>query len=371
MTKKFLIGQLGRYGDCLYATTLAKQIKLDYPDSQVTWAISKKYSDILLNNPHVDYVWEIDVKNDENYEEGWLKFSVEAKKKQQVGEFDTVILSQIPPYFENFDGTIRSSILAAYKKTITVDVSPVIRLSDLEVSNVFTFATTNRLSLFKQVILFEYAPGSNQSFVNLELALQVAKEIVESHNDTCVVLSGPAKLPIKDLRLIDASELTYRENAELTKYCTLLIGCSSGITWLSTSDWAKKLNMVQLFNKRMPFFIGVKFDFDCWNIPTDGVIEMDTNNAGQIIACISKILRSDFSFAKNEFDKSFQPDYSSFRFGLKYLFAFNKRKVFSIVSKFSIRNKHLNKLKLYQVLFSELNIYLTTGFKRRLGFVKI
>lgn len=53
--KRILLGQLGSYGDCLYATTVARQIKQDFPGSTLTWAVGSMYADVLDQNPHDDY----------------------------------------------------------------------------------------------------------------------------------------------------------------------------------------------------------------------------------------------------------------------------------------------------------------------------
>ncbi|CAF4608564.1 unnamed protein product, partial [Rotaria sp. Silwood2] len=134
MSKRFLIGQLARFGDCLYATTLAKQIKYDYPDSHITWAIAENYKSILDLNPHIDRVWEIPPADD--YTKAvWDKFENEALERQANGEFDEIIFSQIPPRnWIRFDGTVRRAILNSYEKPITVSVDPVVRLSEDEVN---------------------------------------------------------------------------------------------------------------------------------------------------------------------------------------------------------------------------------------------
>ena len=69
--KKIIIAQSGNYGDCLYATTIAKQIKSESPESHLTWAISTKYKSILDLNPHVDEVLEIPKMYDNISAEGW------------------------------------------------------------------------------------------------------------------------------------------------------------------------------------------------------------------------------------------------------------------------------------------------------------
>ena len=58
--------QLYSNGDCLYATTVARQIKNDYPDCHITWAIASFCKDIINLNPFVDDVRIVDdvAKND-------------------------------------------------------------------------------------------------------------------------------------------------------------------------------------------------------------------------------------------------------------------------------------------------------------------
>ena len=183
MSRKFLIGQLGCFGDCLFATPLAKQIKNDYPDSHVTWAVAGKYKSILALNPYVDSIWEISV-SDNNYSgESWTKFETEALQRKSDGEFDEIIFSQIPPLnWIKYTGTIRNTILSSYGKPITVPIEPTIKLSENEIENVKLFSEKYKLGDFKNVILFECAPGSGQSTVNTEFAIKVANEILKKRN---------------------------------------------------------------------------------------------------------------------------------------------------------------------------------------------
>ncbi|MEQ1577992.1 MAG: hypothetical protein ABL894_10090, partial [Hyphomicrobium sp.] len=60
---RILLGQLGSNGDCLYATTIARQIKKDFPGCHLTWAISSLCTRVLDNNPDVDEVWEVPVQS--------------------------------------------------------------------------------------------------------------------------------------------------------------------------------------------------------------------------------------------------------------------------------------------------------------------
>ena len=50
-----LFVQLGSMGDCLLATTIARQIKeVDYPNCHLTWMIGDIFETVIKNNPYVD-----------------------------------------------------------------------------------------------------------------------------------------------------------------------------------------------------------------------------------------------------------------------------------------------------------------------------
>lgn len=310
MGKTFLIGQLERFGDCLFATTLAKQIQHDHPESRITWAVLSKYKSILELNPDIDEIWEIIPTSEDYYGSVWNEFETEALKRQADGEFDKIIFSQISPRnWIRYNGTIRGTILSAYEKPITVSVEPVVRLSDTEVENVKNFAEKYNLASFKNVILFECAPSSEQSKVNIEFALKVADEITQREKETCIILTTTQKLNLANPNIIDASELSFRENAELTKYCNLLIGCSSGITWLSTSDWAKKLPMIQLLSADLWIFAGVHYDFQINHLDNSQIVEMIEFNERKTVECVLSVIENGVSETKPKFHQDYQPGY--------------------------------------------------------------
>ena len=75
-------------------------------------------------------------------------------------------------------------------------------------------------------------------------------------------MSSQIEIVSNDPHIISGHTLSFRENAELTKYCSLLVGCSSGITWLATSDWAKPLPMIQLLRKDKGVYASVVHDHE-------------------------------------------------------------------------------------------------------------
>lgn len=314
MNKKFLIVQQTNFGDCLYATTLAKQIKTDDPGCHITWAIAPKCKSLLTLNPFVDRVWEIPVQPDLE------KFEMQIAQWKADHEFDEIIIPQLPYNWTNFDGTLRGATLNAGNRPITVSVDPVIRLTADEKNNVKKFAEKNKLTRFKNIILFECAPGSSQSKVNIQFAKEMAEMIAKDRKDTCFILSTPTQLDFANEQIIDASELTYRENAELTHYCTLLVGCSSGITWLATSDWAKKLPMIQLLDGKATIYVGMNYELAINGVDNSHIIEMINYDNELVAGCIDHILDKGLADARPQFNQSYNPTYPHIEYVARILF---------------------------------------------------
>lgn len=299
--KKILLGQLGANGDCLYATTIARQIKHDYPDCHLTWAIGSPFASILLNNPHVDKVWEIPMLGHEDMAEKWLAFEKQAAQCQQNKEYDEVFLTQIyPNNFQNYDGTIRASILRAYPNPITVPVSPVICLTEAEITNARAFAQKHQLES-KFVILFEYSHKSAQSFVTPEFALAVAQTLAHKIPNIAIIFSSHQRIDTHHPAIIDGSSLTFRENAALTTYCDLLIGCSSGISWLSTAEGTTLLPTIQLLKRDQAMFASMSHDFQLFGLDTKHIIEMTECAPTHLVDCVMALYTKDLRSARQQF----------------------------------------------------------------------
>ncbi len=302
--KRILLGQLASNGDCLYATTVARQIKVDYPGCHLTWAIGSAWRSMIDGNPDVDEVWEVDYYTIPGDFPQWARFEAEARKRKKRGEFDEVFLTQITmPNMHLWTGGVRSAILRAYPHPITVDQSPVVRLSAREVENVRQFAQLHHLAEKSHVILFECAPRSGQSLVSPQFALEVAHAIVQKHPTVAIVLSSNHSFDSTHENIIDGSILTLRENAELTKYCSLLVGASSGITWISTSDWAKPLPMIQLVIPDSACSNSVVYDFKQRGETVSDIIEMHNYTAENVILCVETVICDGFTNAQSKYNQ--------------------------------------------------------------------
>ncbi|WP_013325270.1 glycosyltransferase family 9 protein [Gloeothece verrucosa] len=368
--KRILLGHLASFGDCLYATTIAKQIKTDYPNCHLTWAIGSKYRSILNENPHVDEIWEIPLNSRDDIAQAWYKFKKVALERYEQGDFDEIFLTQIyPDNYKTYDGTLRSSILRFYGKPITVGVNPVIVLSEQEVNNVYNFVYKNNLLEKKNIILFECSAKSDQSFVTTEFALELVKILIDKIPDCRIILSSDIPISILDERIIDGSSLSFRENAELTKYCSLLIGCSSGISWLCTSEWAKKLPSIQLLKADKSMYASFIYDHQYHGLTYDHIIEMTDTTAETVAACVIAVIKDGVATARLNFHQDITLDFTFYFQTMAFVLYKRKFKdfIFSLFYTFKRYGFRPNLLKSFLPLIQYI---MTLGYQKFLKKLK-
>lgn len=309
--KRILLGQLGLNGDCLHATVLARQIKHDYPGCHLTWAISSLCRSMIEENPFVDEIWEFPAENWNQIFAAWYQFERELQNRVKQGEFDELFLTQIyPGNTQNYDGTTKVSLLRGYPKPITVPLQNILRLRQTEVEKVRIFAEKHNLQNRRNVILFECASSSNQSFVTLDFALSFAQGLLSLVPDCSIILSSKSKIPVVDARIVDGSTLSLRENAELTKYCSLFIGCSSGVTQTALTDWAKPLPMIQLLLASTSVYASIAHDLEYWGLSSEQVLEMTDLPPERLIECVYLTLTRGFAEARQRFHQEIQVDFN-------------------------------------------------------------
>ncbi len=302
---KILLVQLASNGDCLFVTAIAKQIKeVDYPGCHLTWMIGSPFRNVISGNSYIDAIIEIPISNIINPKperDSIKEYISDLEKKYQ---FDKIFVTDYThENLANWFGTTRSSLFRSYPHKLKV-VEPHIHLSPEEVNHVEEFAEKFLLKNNSFNILFECSPQSTQSKMNFESAYNISKQIIRQFPAVKIILSSRNSFESHNLNIIDGSVITWKENAELTKYCHLLVGSSSGITWLNTSDWSKKLPMVQNID---PFYWGgkvvasVKIDFQYFGINTNKLIEIGNGDQQEMVECITTILKKGFTYAKKKF----------------------------------------------------------------------
>ncbi len=299
---RLLLGQLGANGDCLYATILARQLRHDYPDARITWAVSSHCAGLLRNNPFVDEIWEIPVSDWDQHEMAWRVFEREAMRRLIRHEFDHAVLSQIwPNNFRNFDGTVRPSILRAYGRPITVPIENIICLTEQEEEGVERYVQENGLMSFEHRILFECSAKSGQSFVTTQLAQDVAEHVYAALPSTTLLFSTHLPMQLKNSNSRHVGGLSLREIARLTRYCTLFVGAGSGGMVAATSTAATRLPIITLLHGHTSVYASFAHDFEHFGLPNDHMLEMTDADPARIADCVVAASRLGIDAARSRF----------------------------------------------------------------------
>ena len=301
---RILLGQLANNGDCLYATILARQLRQDYPDAHITWAISPGCAKTLAGNPHIDELWEVPFAGTVSAELQWSLFEREALRRYTRREFDHVLLSQVwPGNMRNFDGTVRPSILRAYGKPITVPVANVIQLTDAEIDRVERFAESAGLGDVTHRILFECSARSGQSFVKPDLAQDIAGEVYRQSTDTTIVFNSHLPIELRDRRSRQSNSLSLREFAHLTRHASLFVGVGSGGSVAASSTASNPLPWIQLLESTTSVYASFAHDFEYFGISDYPVVEMTARDVKTIADCIVSACQDGIGPAKVRFDQ--------------------------------------------------------------------
>lgn len=358
---KILLGQLNSNGDCLFATVIARQIKeIDYPNCHLTWAVNSRCRQSIELNPHIDEIWEIPTEKAVSNQEEWEDFIRQVEERKRAGDFDLFFPTQIVgENWIKYDGGVRSSIYANYPHKITVSHQPVINLSEEEIENVRRFREEHYLKNYDQVVLVECGPDSFEASLNPQKAYELAIKLSADFKNTAFILSSNKPVASAYPNIIDGSRVSFRENAELVKHCGLFIGCGSGISWLTTTNRAKKINSILIINAENPISPSMAFDHRFIGLPVDHLIEIkDSAEAlSKLEACFREIQKSDFAEARAVFNEKIElTNFSELRKQLRYtLIKKDFREFFLCLKRYARRNG--------------IKMFFTAEFKNTLSFL--
>lgn len=321
---RVLLVQLAKAGDCLFVTTIARQIKqVDYPGCHLTWLIGSPYRSVIEGNPFVDEIIEVPILDRSAIQQERDRIPQHISQLKQFTTFDNVFVTDYTSEkAASWFGTTRSCFFREYPHNVTVNVEPVLSLTQEEVDRVREFARAHSIPGDRGVILFECSPQSGQSQMTTARAIHITNDLIRLFPGLKVILSSGAKIGIDHPDIIDGSKLSFRENAELTKYCTLLVGCSSGISWLNTSTGGARVPMIQNVDPRYlngRFTASMDIDFKYFGISTNHLIELANASNEEMIECISTVIRHGFNKARRRFHARHRAYYGGRPFLLEVL----------------------------------------------------
>lgn len=311
-----LLGQLGSNGDCLYATAVARQIKLDHPRAHLTWGIADLTRDAVRHLPYVDDWWEFPVRNFSEMERAWPRFEREALARHGSGEFTRLIMTQIwPGNMRHFDGTVRPSLYRAYPSRITESATVHIHLTVEEREQVDAWVADTVAPRGDRVCLIECSAKSGQSFMTQALAQEVAAQVAVAVPDGVVILSTHLPMVSDNPRILWGGHLSIRQTAHLTHYVDLFMGCGSGLTVATTSSAAKAdIPSIQVLAESASVFGSFRHDFDYWGRPSGHFLETTSTDASILANIVITALRNGISAAKAMFDQPPPLEFSWYRY---------------------------------------------------------
>ena len=220
----------------------------------------------------------------------WRVFEREAVRRYVEREYDEILLSQVSPEnYQNFDGTVRPSILRALGRPVTVPIENVICVTQEEAERVDRFVRDGRIAEFEHRILFECSSRSGQSFITPDLAQEIAARLYRALPNTTVIYTTSEPMQLRDERSRYAGSLSLREIAHLTHACSVFVGAGSGCTVLATSSAAKQLPSVLLLRGDTSMFASFAQDLDYFGIDHPGIVELTDENPNRIAACIALV----------------------------------------------------------------------------------
>jgi len=316
---RVLLVQLASLGDCLFVTAIARQIKeIDFPGCHLTWIIGSKYKAAVENNPYVDAVIEIPIssRNDITTQRNLIKEHI--ANAGGYNKFDQIFVTDYTELnSKNWFGTTRSSLFRSYPHQLKVNPQPLIYLTDGEKLSVEKFCRENKIDKFSYNVLFECSPQSGQSLMTFNKAKQLAAQIVSNHKNIKFILSSNQPFTSDNSNIIDGSVISWRENAELANYCNLMMGCSSGISWLCTSQWTKPLPFIQIVNPmymKGDFSASMKIDFRYFGIDTKNLVELYNPPEDILAECIISASKNYFQIIKEKYDVTDNSYFSNYKF---------------------------------------------------------
>lgn len=343
-----LLIQLFSNGDCLFATTVARQIKNDFPGCKLTWAISAKCKSIILNNPYVDEIEEVNISHQSENLIFFEQFVRESFERKRRGIYSQVFVSQVlGDNFSKYDGIVCSSIYRCYGRKITVDTTPILRLTDGEILQAQKFAVSNKLSSFANIVLFECAPQSSQLNLTRPIIHEYCLKILQQAN-TCIILSAPTAYNFPHPNIIDGNTLSIRETVALTHYCTLLLGCSSGISWAATSSAAHPIPMIQILEKDTYYFNPMSITFEKLQKSTLDLIELTHFDSEKLRLVFADIVSKGFAESRR---LHHQKVFKQFKLYRGIISSFLARGKFSLITTFVSVNLKENGFNLQMIKY--------------------
>ncbi|MFH1011474.1 MAG: glycosyltransferase [bacterium] len=234
--KKIFIGLGGGAEDMLHMTFVARQMRMEIPEAEITWAIGRPYAPLLDNNPDVEHILVVE----ENWRaEGWQRI---CELGNSAG-YDRKIFFHDPSFGKStaFNGASRlDCILKAAGVESWLPRRPVlaVREEDFRVAREFTEA--NRLqSRNQRVLMLEIQPDLLPAPWTSEEYAEFVELLISRLEIKILLCRGGSPEPghvIEHDGLVDARALTVHQTAALLAQTgDMILGARGGLTLMAVA----------------------------------------------------------------------------------------------------------------------------------------
>jgi ADP-heptose:LPS heptosyltransferase len=239
-SKKILIVNFGGIGDILNTTAIACHHKTKDNSIEIDFLTKNKYEFLLKNNIYIDKV----ILSGAEFDSFGSEVVTRHFKEQMAFDQYSDVLFAAPYMSPLYDRTPRSTLLnIIYEETSGIkewscDFMPYVFLSKEEVQEADNFL---QKTLGKYKIMIEYEYFSNQSIMDIECILSLCDKFNGKEYD--IIFSGKNKPEYLDLIIEKYNSNIYHydgsflSNAHLYNNMNMFVGCSSGITCLTASNY--------------------------------------------------------------------------------------------------------------------------------------
>jgi len=101
---KIAIVKLSALGDIIHAMVALQFIKKQYPDCQIDWIVEKGFKDVLVNNPDIDNIYTVEIKQAKK-NKSLIQLFKQLLKLRKLPKYDIVIDAQ---------GLVKSAIVTRF-----------------------------------------------------------------------------------------------------------------------------------------------------------------------------------------------------------------------------------------------------------------
>lgn len=238
--KKIIVNLAGK-GDIVNTTMFPRLYKENGYD-EVIWIAFRKNLGILKGNPYIDRLVAAEDIVDNSYVRDSNHVVATALLRKQLEESDHDCVFPAPYCHTEYNGGTDVSLLNYIRKRLISEFNlkeetvaehlPQIFLSEDEIAEARTFF--DALPKVGKIILVEHETFSDQTFINTEDLLTLARNLRKDSPELFFVFTGFRQISEDGIISYNGS---YKSNAELYNLCDGFISVGSGISCLIYSDY--------------------------------------------------------------------------------------------------------------------------------------